>query len=284
MFYKIVMNITKNSYKVVKLTHLKAQNYEVAILAPDGQVLLFPVHEELVLKFRLVNGKELDESQIIELNGKLDLGRAYQYALNLLSRKSYTTAQIYEKLEAKEYTIDIIQEVLKRLVDVGLLNDEQYAITYINHQSIMGKKGPNKIKQELLQKGISERIIQKYLNLYEEENQLEHAIKLANQLVRNNRKYGPHFIKQKIHQYLMTKGFNHSIIEAALSTIDFGDFETGENPILIKEIEKLCRKYSRLTGYEKKTKVIQSLMRKGFNYDDISSIYQRVNEELEDEE
>ena len=50
------MNITKNSYKVVKLTHLKAQDYEVAILTPDGQVLLFPVHEELVLKFRLVNG------------------------------------------------------------------------------------------------------------------------------------------------------------------------------------------------------------------------------------
>lgn len=276
------MNITKNSYKVVKLTHLKAQDYEVAILAPDGQVLLFPVHEELVLKFRLVNGKELVESQIIELNGKLNLGRAYQYALNLLSRKSYTIAQIYEKLEAKEYEMDIIQDVLKRLVDVGLLNDEQYAATYINHQVIMGKKGPNKIKQELLQRGISERIIQKYLTLYEEEVQLEHAMKLANQLIRTNRKYGPHFIKQKIQQHLMTKGFNRSVIEEVINNIEFVDSEEGENPILIREIEKLCRKHSRFTGYEKKTKVIQSLMRKGFNYDDISSIYERINEELED--
>ena len=91
-----------------------------------------------------------------------------------------------------------------------------------------------------------------------------------------------HMEELAVHQYLMIKGFNHSIIEAALSTIDFGDSETGENPILIKEIEKLCRKYSRLTGYEKKTKVIQSLMRKGFNYDDISSVYERINEELED--
>lgn len=275
------MNITNQSYKVLKLTHLKAQDYEVAILAPDQQVLLFPVHEEVVLKFRLVNGKELSESEIIELNGKLDLGSAYQYSLNLLSRKSYTIAQIYEKLEAKEYAIDIIQDVLKRLVDTGLLNDEQYAASYINHQVILGKKGPNKVKQELLQKGISDRIIQKYLTLYESEIQIEHATKLANQLVRTNRKYGPYVIKQKIQQHLMIKGFNYSVIEAAINNIEFVTSEDDDNPILTKEIEKLCRKHSRLTGYEKKTKVIQSLMRKGFNYDDISTIYDRINEELE---
>ncbi len=276
------MNITNNSYRVVKLTHLKNQDYEVAIQTPDQQVVLLPVHEELVLKFRLVDGKELDESQIIELNSKLDLGHAYQYALSLLSRKSYTTAQIYEKLESKEYELTIIQEVLKRLVDVGLLNDEQYTISYINHHVIMGKKGPNKIKQELLQRGISDRIINQYLTTYEDEIQIEHAIKMANQLIRTNRKYGPHFIKQKIQQYLITKGFNRSVIEAVLNNVEFIDDEDEENPILVKEVEKLCRRHFGLSGYEKKTKVVQSLMRKGFNYDDISTVYERINEELED--
>ena len=51
----------------------------------------------------------------------------------------------------------------------------------------------------------------------------------------------------------------------------------------IKEIEKLYRKHHRLMGYEKKTKVVQSLMRKGFSYDDISTVYERICEELEDE-
>lgn len=276
------MNITNNSYKVIKLTYLKNQDYEVAILTPDQQVVLLPVHEELVLKFRLVDGKELEESQIIELNSKLDLGRAYQYALNLLSRKSYTIAQLYEKLESKEYELTIIQEVLKRLVDVGLLNDEQYTISYINHHAIMGKKGPNKIKQELLQKGISDRIINQYLTAYEDETQIEHATKIANQLIRTNRKYGPHFIKQKIQQHLMTKGFNLSVIEAAINNVEFTDDKDEENPILVKEVEKLYRRHFRLSGYEKKTKIIQSLLRKGFNYDDISSVYERINEELED--
>lgn len=268
---------------MLKLTHLKAQDYEVAIQTPNQHVVLLPVHEELVLKFRLVEGKELDECQITELNGKLDLGRAYQYALNLLSRKSYTTAQIYEKLEAKEYEIEIIQEVLKRLVDVGLLNDEQYTISYINHQVIMGKKGPNKVKQELLQKGISDRLINQYMPVYEEETQIEHATKLANQVVRMNTKYGPHFIKQKISQHLMTKGFNRSVIDKAIANIKLVEDSEGENPILVKEVEKLYRKHHRLMGYEKKTKVVQSLMRKGFSYDDISTVYERICEELEDE-
>ena len=50
-----------------------------------------------------------------------------------------------------------------------------------------------------------------------------------------------------------------------------------------EEIEKLYRKHHRLMGYEKKTKVVQSLMRKGFSYDDISTVYERICEELEDE-
>lgn len=52
---------------------------------------------------------------------------------------------------------------------------------------------------------------------------------------------------------------------------------------MAKEVEKLYRKHHRLMGYEKKTKVVQSLMRKGFSYDDISTVYERICEELEDE-
>ena len=99
---------------------------------------------------------------------------------------------------------------------MGLLNDEQYTSSYINHQVIMGKKGPNKVKQELLQKGISDRLINQYMPVYEEEIQIEHATKLANQVVRMNTKYGPHFIKQKICQHykgglFMQKSTNYKI-------------------------------------------------------------------------
>ena len=120
------MSTTNNNYKVLKLTHVNGPDYEIALRVPNGQIVLLPVHEELVLKFRLVVGKELDELQIDELNGKLDLGDAYQYTLKLLSRRSYTTAQIQEKLESKNYAAHVINEVLGRLINAGLLNDGEY--------------------------------------------------------------------------------------------------------------------------------------------------------------
>ena len=64
-------------YKVLKLEHLKGLDYEVTILDESGLTQVLAVHEEIVLKYRLVAGKELDEAIYEELQSKLDLGRAY---------------------------------------------------------------------------------------------------------------------------------------------------------------------------------------------------------------
>lgn len=268
-------------YKVLKLEHLKGLDYEVTIQEESLITHILTVHEEIVLKYRLVAGKELDEAIYEELQSKLDLGRAYQYALNILSRKSYTTAEIYQKLEQKEYEPLMIKEVLERLTNVGLLNDEQYAISYISHHAIMGKKGPSSLSQELLRKGISSRLIENNLKLYNTEAQLENAVKLANQVIKSNTKYGPHFVKQKVSQHLMTKGFSRGIIGQVMNEIVFEDEESDQS-ILIKEMEKLFRKYKALSGYDKKLKITNALMRKGFNYDDISSCYQQLIEQEEE--
>lgn len=275
------MSTTNNTYKVIHLNHLKDQNYEVALQLPNSEVILLPVHEELVLKFRLVVGKELDESQIIELNNQLDLGRVYQYALNVLSRKSYSMAQLYEKLVAKSFDEILIQEVLRRLVHNGLINDEQYASSYINHEITMGKKGPQKVKQELLQRGVSLQYIEQHLVRYDEETQLEHAIKLANQMVRANRKYGQRLLKQKITQHLLNKGFSMAIVDRVLTEGLFDEGQMNEDTILKKEMQKVYRRYQKLSDYERKSKVVQALMRKGFSYDECLSTYQEINEQAE---
>ena len=272
------MNIMNNKiYKVVKLDHLKAQDYEVTIQNEQGSIETFSVHEEVVLKYRLVAGKEITSDQYNELHTKLDLGRAYQYALNLLSRKSYTTAEVYQKLEQKEYSIEMIREVIERLTAVGLLNDEQYTISYISHHAIMGKKGPVGISQELMRKGISERLINEHLKLYEVESQVDNIEKLINQMVRANHKYGPHYLKQKIYQNLLNKGFNRSLIDQAINAA-LNDQEENDDSILLKEMEKLFRKHRLLSERDKKSKIITTLMRKGFSYDDISRKYRELIE------
>lgn len=272
------MNITNNSYKVLKLTHVNGPNYEVALMIPNGQIILLPVHEELVLKFRLVVGKELDEAQIKELNGKLDLGDAYQYALKLLSRRPYTILQVRTKLESREYTKQVIDEVLDRLINAGLLNDGEYVRAYTRQEVAMGKKGPDKIKQELIKRGISEPTIDQFLVIYEEDEQIDHALKIANRLLNANHKYGGHMLKQKIIQQLINKGFNQQIIDKVLEQVELENHKQAENSILVKEARKFYQKHQKLNNYERKTKVISALMRKGFQYEDILTVYNSLCE------
>lgn len=272
------MNIMNNKlYKVIKLDHLKGQDYEVTLQNEQGDIEIFTVHEEVVLKYRLVVGKEIDDAIYQELQTKLDLGRAYQYALNLLSRKSYTVAEVYQKLEQKEYGVDMIREVIERLVAVGLLNDEQYTISYISHHMMMGKKGPASLAQDLRKKGIADRLINEHIQLYAIENQVENIEKLVSQLVRTNHKYGPHYLKQKIYQNLLNKGFNRSLIESTINKV-LMEHDDDDDAILIKEMKKLFQKHRLLSEYDKKNKITTTLMRKGFNYDNISRKYRELIE------
>ena len=64
-------------------------------------------------------------------------------------------------------------------------------------------------------------------------HRLKMQSKLADQVVRTNTKYGPHFIKQKISQHLMTKGFSRSVIEKAIEILNrCRSTDEGENSIL----------------------------------------------------
>lgn len=268
-----------NIFTITKLVHKKNQQYEVSIKFPNQEIHKEKVHEELVLKFRLVEGKELTEEQMAEFKEKQGYGEVYQAAMRLVSQKPYTMSDLSKKLAAKEYEQDLIDEVLFKLVELGLLNDEQFAISYINHQIILGKKGPSLLKRELIGKGVSESIINRHLSNFNEETELEHALKIAASQVKKNSKYGSRFLKQKLSQYLQLKGFSSAVSRQAvdLALEEIGEEE--EESVLMDQARKLYRKYSRYEGYEGKQKLIQALGRKGFSYDEAKRAYEALLEE-----
>ena len=269
----------KEIYLVIKVNHLKDLEYQVMIKFPSTEIITLPVHEELILKYRLVEGKELTFEQVQEIKDQLDYGKVYQAALKMLARQSYTKADLNQKLTAKNFEMSLVRETLNKLEEIGLVNDEQYTISYIQHHSLMGKKGPKVLKQELLRKGVSEIVIDKYLSNYKEELQLEHLNKLISQQMRLNKKYGPHIIKQKIYQTLMLKGFSRSMIDLVFNEIEVDEEE--DNSMLRDQAEKLFKKFEKLSEYDRKNKLVQNLMRKGFDYADISRVYGELKEESE---
>ena len=85
-------------------------------------------------------------------------------AMDYLSRREHATHELFQKLLAKEeYEADDISETLARLADQGLLSDERFTEAFIN-QRINRGTGPLKIRAELRQKGVSDDMIEAFLN------------------------------------------------------------------------------------------------------------------------
>jgi len=81
------------------------------------------------------------------------------YAITLLSRRAYTEAGLYEKLEVR-YGEEAAASAVARMTELGLLDDEDYARRYFS--DLTGRKGMSKRRaaQELKRKGIDAGIIE----------------------------------------------------------------------------------------------------------------------------
>ena len=79
---------------------------------------------------------------------------AYNYALNLLSARPYSTSALYRKLIQKKYSAADAEGAIRRLVDNGLLNDAKYAEQYARSKILTAGTSRRRLQQDLYRKGI----------------------------------------------------------------------------------------------------------------------------------
>ena len=79
---------------------------------------------------------------------------AYNYALNLLSARPYSTQALHRKLIQKEYPAADADDAVRRLVDAGLLDDAKYAEQYARSKILSTGASKRRLQQDLYRKGI----------------------------------------------------------------------------------------------------------------------------------
>jgi regulatory protein len=79
---------------------------------------------------------------------------AYNYALNLLAARPYSTQSLRRKLVQRQYTPDEVAGAIERLTDNGLLNDARYAEQYARSKILSAGASKRRLQQELYRKGI----------------------------------------------------------------------------------------------------------------------------------
>jgi len=79
---------------------------------------------------------------------------AYNYALNLLAARPYSSSALRRKLGQKEYSAADADDAIRRLLDNGLLNDARFAEQFARSKMLSTGASKRRLTQDLYRKGI----------------------------------------------------------------------------------------------------------------------------------
>lgn len=124
----------------------------------------FSLDEFQLVQYSLHSGQEIDEAKLAELQAESDFGKNYIRAVDLISRRLRSECEIRDYARRKQWSRDNTERVIARLYDRGYLNDLVFAQAFVRSRQSAQKYSRRRIERDLVNKGISHRIIQQVLD------------------------------------------------------------------------------------------------------------------------
>jgi regulatory protein len=167
---------------------------------------------------RLVEGQEIDEDTVRRLTEEDERERAYNLALRYLGYRARSFAEMERYLKGKRFSPSCRTETLTRLMNNRFLNDKDFTDMWVESRKRINPKGAYALRQELLEKGVAEDLIDENLGGYNETDAAFDAVKKKLGLWR---KLSPDDLRKKIYGFLSQRGFSYEttreITDRALS-------------------------------------------------------------------
>lgn len=170
-------------------------------------ILKFTLDVNLVLKLGITENMTVDEEWLNNIESEIQYAKAYEYTLKILSICDKTSGEIRKKLYLKEYNEEIIDRVIKKLLDNGYLDDEKYVDRWINHKSKIPGMSKKVIYYKLLQKGLNKDLLNRKFNEIEIDD-YKLALLAAEKKIKIICGDKEH-IRRKLFSYLKGKGYNN---------------------------------------------------------------------------
>jgi SOS response regulatory protein OraA/RecX len=185
------------------------------------------------------------------------------YGFRLLSKGRYTEYQIREKLYHRKAIKPQVEEVINRLKQAHLIDDQTLMKDWVHHFQQRGY-GERVIKEKLFEKKFSNELIQKLtLDASIEDEKIDQLT------LQFNQKYSRSSYRLKIEtikKRLLERGYELKRITQSLLKLPQED-ATLELVNLGEDLKKGKRLYKRrFSGVQLQEKLINFLLRKGYNY------------------
>lgn len=252
----------------------------------------FACSNELIYSHGLKKGIQVDTKILEELVKADNYIKGKTAALRYIERAMKTKKQVEDMLYKKEMAEETVNKVIEFLESYGFIDDKRYAESFIKQK--LKESGKNKIKYDLLKKGIDEELIKELLDEVSSEDESAVALALAEKKARilgkSEKDKGK--LLGKVTKYLLSKGYTYDLINQIVNKVALTiaeDEETLEEPeVDFEELLALAqKKYNLLKSNEDnamklKKKLQDFLLRRGYGYEEIKAVLTQVIENKED--
>lgn len=162
-------------------------------------------------------GQNLTDEQISKLISEDQDEVAYQRAIKLITYRDRSIAEIRQSLHQNQIPEEIIENVINRLGENGLLDDKRFANLWIENRNEFRPRSHRMLTLELQKKGISEDIISQVLENTTADEELAH--KAAQKQIRRYMTLEWQDFRRKLGSFLARRGFSYETVDLTVHQI-----------------------------------------------------------------
>jgi len=193
------------------ITSIKPQKNNKRLNIYIDNKFAFGLDLDNFVKFHLKVDQELDEKQINKIIKEAEFKKILDKLLNFATLRPRSEKEIKDYLKRKKSPESITEELFKRLNNLELIDDTEFARWWVEQRQSFSPKTKRVLSNELRIKGIDREIIKEIL----EETEIDEE-KIAKELIIKKmykwEKLDDKIRRQKITQYLAGRGFDWNTI------------------------------------------------------------------------
>ena len=195
---------------ITNIEQYKSKRYKVYV----DDKFAFVLYSNEVKSLDLEVGEQIDDEKYSHIVDDIIYKRGLSYCNYSLAKKDRSVLDMTLKLRDKFYPEDVIDKIIKELIERGYLNDDKFAASYVEYKK--DAKSTEDIRIKLIQKGISREVIDEVIKTITYEDQMAAAKKYINKKTNKYDEKNKYIDAMKLRKYLIGKQFDFDIIDDAL--------------------------------------------------------------------
>lgn len=179
----------------------------------------FGLDLETLAKYNLQINQEISQKKIEEIIKEEELLKVYDKALRFLSFRPRSEKEVKDYLRKKNIGEETQKMVIGKLKKTKLLDDEQFAVWWIEQRTTFRPSGKRLLEYELRKKGISKEIIEEIAPQFSSSFEFEGALKAARKKLSSYQKLPSLEFRQKMTAFLARRGFSWEVIKEVIDEV-----------------------------------------------------------------